>query len=546
MRKRIFQTLLLVSFTTLLLSVILSVSVFERRYEASEVDRLYEEAEAYRLLYENAPRDAITGSRSNGSVRLTLIAADGTVLYDSFGENLENHSDRAEVQDALLTGRGSSVRMSSTLSERTFYAALRTKDGSVVRCAYTESSILRLVKNLIPALVVVSALVFALSALFSSILSRKIVRPINTLDLDNPLENDTYAEISPLLTRLDSQERRIDRALRELERRKSEFDTVSSSMAESLILLSPEMTIVFMNSSAKRLFVGQGAIGGGVLSLDHSLKFQDALKAVSESGKGECIITRGERVYEGIFTRIDNAGYSILFIDVTERVKRDEMRRNFSSNVSHELKSPLHSILASSEMLEEGMVKNGDEKEFYSRIRREAKRLLTLIDDIIGLSKLDEGKAGSKVEFSVVDEAKEVMDSFSDIAAQKNIKLSLTASGIVRMVAEKALVTDIISNLVSNAIRYGKNGGNVYVGIKRDGGEAILSVKDDGIGIPSESLGRIFERFYVVDKARSRDTGGTGLGLSIVKHSVMLLNGSVDVESEVGKGSVFTVRLPLV
>jgi len=546
MRKRIFQTLLLVSFTTLLLSVILSVSVFERRYEASEVDRLYEEAEAYRLLYENAPRDAITGSRSNGSVRLTLIAEDGTVLYDSFGENLENHSDRAEVQDALLTGRGSSVRMSSTLSERTFYAALRAKDGSVVRCAYTESSILRLVKNLIPALVVVSALVFALSALFSSILSRKIVRPINTLDLDNPLENDTYAEISPLLTRLDSQERRIDRALRELERRKSEFDTVSSSMAESLILLSPEMTIVFMNSSAKRLFVGQGAIGGGVLSLDHSLKFQDALKAVSESGKGECIITRGERVYEGIFTRIDNAGYSILFIDVTERVKRDEMRRNFSSNVSHELKSPLHSILASSEMLEEGMVKNGDEKEFYSRIRREAKRLLTLIDDIIGLSKLDEGKAGSKVEFSVVDEAKEVMDSFSDIAAQKNIKLSLTASGIVRMVAEKALVTDIISNLVSNAIRYGKNGGNVYVGIKRDGGEAILSVKDDGIGIPSESLGRIFERFYVVDKARSRDTGGTGLGLSIVKHSVMLLNGSVDVESEVGKGSVFTVRLPLV
>ena len=490
-------------------------------------------------------------SLEDTSSRITWVAADGRVLFDSdaSADEMDNHLTRSEISDALTTGSGESERYSATMTEKTLYMARRLSDGSVLRVSSAFYTILTVALGSMQAFFAILLAAIAVSVLLARRLSRRIITPLNTLDLQHPLDNDAYEELSPLLKRIDQQNRRIEAQVAELKRRQDEFSAVTRSMNEGLVLLNAENHVLSLNPAAMRLFnAGEDCVGRDFVTVSRDVPVTNAVRDALSTGRGAAQLERGERIYQIECSRIESdgaiLGVALVAFDTTERAQAEQMKREFTANVSHELKTPLQSIMGSAELLENGLVKSEDQPRFIERIRSEAARLMALIEDIIRLSELDEGAAVPMETVDLLSVAKDAADTLQESANKKNVTLALEGES-VRVQGVPRLIYEIAYNLCDNAIRYNRAGGHVRVRVQPENGYALLEVADDGIGIPEEHQRRVFERFYRVDKSHSRASGGTGLGLSIVKHAAALHHAEIELKSEVGKGTTIAVRFPM-
>ena len=485
---------------------------------------------------------------SSDEYRITWVDTDGTVLYDSVAdaETMQNHADRQEIKDAFTYGRGSSKRYSETMTVKTVYEAVRLSDNTVLRISVSQATALALLIKVLYPVILVLVFIVIMSLCFARHMSERIVKPLNTLNLDNPLENKTYDEILPLLYRIKNQQTEITERVRQLDRQKAEFSEITDNMKEALILLDGKLKIISINTAAKKLFEITGSTSDmGIFAVDRSIGMRDAVLKTEKDGASVFEEERNGFTYSFNLSRIDlengEHGIVILAFDITDKANAEKNRREFTANVSHELKTPLQSIIGASELLENGIVKPTDIQRFAGNIHSEALRLHNLVNDIIRLSRLDENVKMPLEYVSLHEIADEVKEELNGIAAEKDI--NFTVSGEKGMInGVRSLLYEMIYNLSENAIKYNNPGGYVNVDIKEDDGHNVLTVCDNGIGIAPEFHEKIFERFYRVDKSRSRASGGTGLGLSIVKHAAMYHNAEISVESAEGKGTKITVR----
>ena len=550
MTKKIFQSVLLACAAVMIACIFLFLGVLYNYYGDLQATQLEQELGMACVGVQQQGEGYLQALDDSGC-RLTWIAADGTVLYDTTTEasQMENHAAREEISQALSTGFGESARYSATLTQQTRYFARLMEDGTVLRISDSRMTVWALALASIQPICVILAIALILSGLLAARLSRNIVQPLEAIDLDRPLEVDTYEELAPLLSRLEQQHRQIRNQQQHLEDREREFRAVADNMTEGLVLLSARGTILSINHAALRFFGSTDAcIGQDFITLDRSREIEDAIREAGLDRRAERILSRGGREYQLGISRVEEGGKEsgvvLLIFDVTEKVFAERNRREFTANVSHELKTPLQSIMGSAELLENGLVRPEDTQVFLRRIREQSARLVRLIDDIIHLSQLDE-KAELPVEkISLDDLAKQEIQSLSAAAEAQNITVSYDASPVC-ITAPRPLLHEILYNLLDNAIKYNVPGGKVFLEITRKGKNVALTVRDTGIGIPPEHQSRIFERFYRVDKSHSRQIGGTGLGLSIVKHAVLDLGGEISVQSAPGKGTAILVTLPV-
>ena len=549
MTKKIFRSILTAGVTVLICSVLLVMGCFYSFFETMQERQLGDElsiAAAAVELDGTAYLEKVKSDR----FRVTLIAADGTVLYDTRSDaaSMENHLEREEVREAIESGSGISSRYSATLLQKTIYSALRLGDGTVLRISASRATMGALLLGALQPILLVVLLMLGLSGVLASRLSKRIVEPLNALDLEHPLENDAYEELSPLLRRIDRQRRQIDAQLAELRQKTDEFTQITAGMNEGLVLLDDKGAVLNINPAAQMLFGVTGAcVGQDFLTVDRERSMSLALRAAMTDGHSEVRAERGGREYQFDLSRIESdgkvVGAVLLAFDMTAQAFAESRRREFTANVSHELKTPLQGIIGSAELLENGMVKSEDIPRFVGHIRAEAQRLVTLIGDIIRLSELDEGGELPAETVELLPLAQEAAENLRTAAEQKNVRITVSGES-VSMVGVRRLLYEVIYNLCDNAIKYNVEGGRVELRVAAEGENARLTVRDTGIGIPSEHQGRVFERFYRVDKSHSKESGGTGLGLSIVKHAVAYHHGTVTLKSEVGRGTEITVRLP--
>lgn len=547
MTKKIFRSILSVAIIVLTAGFVIASSFLYGYFNETQSARLKEELSLAKTGAESL--GASYFENFNSSVfRFTLISPDGSVLYDSEArpEAMENHLDREEIKEAVESGSGSSARYSSTLTERTFYEAVRLSDGGILRISSTQVTIGALIIWMLPA--ICAAIIFSLilALILSQRMAVSIVKPLETIDLDNPDSNDTYEELTPMLTRINKQHKQISRQLRELEQRSDELRQITASMSEGLILLDKDGKVLSINNAAERLFnADESSIGRSFLTVDRSIRLSRAVEKALNGKPCEFREERNGGEYQLMITPTVSSdkiiGAVILCIDVTETAFAERNRREFTANVSHELKTPLQSIIGSAELLENGLVKPEDTGRFIGNIKNEAERLVVLINDIIRLSQLDEEAELPKEAVDLYALAGEAVASLSAAAEKKQVKLCLEGEACVINGVRRYLY-EIIYNLLDNAIRYNKAGGEAVVKAEPVVGKTVLTVSDTGIGIPLEHQARIFERFYRVDKSHSKETGGTGLGLSIVKHAVAYHGGTVRLESKPDKGTVITIE----
>lgn len=550
MTRKIFNSITLVAAAVLLISSCVLMACLYEYFGSIREDALRDEMKLAIRGVQTEGTDYLENVKADG-YRLTWIDKDGSVIYDTVRDNQikENHLQREEVQEALNTGTGDSRRFSDTLLEKTIYYAKKMDDGTVLRISVSAATAGLLAIGMIPPVLFILIIALVLSGILASRLSKRIVKPINSIDLENPLDNDTYEEISPLLNRINRQKILIDIQVDELQQKKDEFNKITSCMKEGLILVNEQIEVVSINPSAMKLFdVEEDCTGNDFLTIYRDHEMNLALKNAFEESHSE--ISRGMNGHEYQFdiSRIDSGGKIIgaviLIFDVTEKTHAEKVRREFTANVSHELKTPLQGIIGSAELIENGMVKHNDMPKFIGMIHKEASRLVTLVDDIIRLSQLDEKGAMPEETVSLRTIADEVSESLLNIAERRNISITVTGDE-ARITCVPKLIYEVVYNLCENAVKYNVDGGSVAIDIKDSGKSVQLKVTDTGIGISREHLERVFERFYRVDKSHSKETGGTGLGLSIVKHAVSYHHGSVSVKSEEGKGTEFTVVLPV-
>ena len=549
MTKKIFHSILLVAGAVLLASLLFIMGCLYEYFGSVEKKQLRDELELASVAVERGGEDYLS-SISSERYRLTWIAPDGTVLYDTVtdAESLENHADREEVREALAHGEGESSRYSSTILQKTMYCARRLTDGSVLRISISRATAGVLLIGMVQPILIVVIVALILSAVLARRLSRRIVRPLNELDLEHPLENDAYEELSPLLGRINHQHRQIDEQMRELEQQRTEFSQITGSMREGLVLLDEKERVLSINPAACRLFdADERCVGQDFLTLDRSHDIRLAIAEAMAQGHGEARAERGGRVWQFDVSRILSGsaavGAVLLAFDITERETAEQNRREFTANVSHELKTPLQGIIGSAELLENGMVQPDDVPRFVGHIRKEAQRLVTLIGDIIRLSQLDEGDEMPRETVDLLTLSQEAADDLASAAEQKNVTISVTGESTC-VSGVRRLLYEVIYNLCDNGVKYNVEGGSVSVRVGTEDGKAVVSVADTGIGIAPEHQGRIFERFYRVDKSHSKASGGTGLGLSIVKHAVQYHHGTVELQSEEGKGTTIRILLP--
>ena len=549
MTKKIFHSILLVAGAVLLASLLFIMGCLYEYFGSVEEKQLRDELELASVAVERGGEDYLS-SISSERYRLTWISPDGTVLYDTVTgtESLESHADREEVREALVSGEGESTRYSSTILQKTMYCARRLTDGSVLRISVSRATAGVLLIGMVQPILIVVIVALILSAVLARRLSRRIVRPLNELDLEHPLENDAYEELSPLLGRISHQHRQIDEQMRELEQQRTEFSQITGSMREGLVLLDEKERVLSINPAACRLFdADERCIGQDFLTLDRSHDIRLAIADAMAQGHGEARAERGGRVWQFDVSRILSGtaavGAVLLAFDITERETAEQNRREFTANVSHELKTPLQGIIGSAELLENGMVQPDDVPRFVGHIRKEAQRLVTLIGDIIRLSQLDEGDEMPRETVDLLTLSQEAADDLASAAEQKNVTVSVTGESTC-VSGVRRLLYEVIYNLCDNGVKYNVEGGSVSVRVGTEDGKAVVSVADTGIGIAPEHQGRIFERFYRVDKSHSKASGGTGLGLSIVKHAVQYHHGTVELQSEKGKGTTIRILLP--
>lgn len=549
MTKKIFQSILLVAGCVLLASLLIIMGFLYDYFGGVEENQLRDELSLAAAAVEDGGTDYLSQLMAD-RYRLTWIAADGSVLYDTKtdAESLENHASRAEVSQALATGIGESTRYSSTLMEKTMYYAQRLDDGTVLRISISRATVGMIAVGMIQPLLIVLIVALILSGLLARRLSRRIVDPLNSLDLEHPLDNDAYEELSPLLKRIHRQHVEIQTQLRELREKTDEFTQITGSMREGLVLLDEHGSILSINAAAKALFGADAqCVGRDFLTIERSHEISAAIQAAAADGHSEVHAERAGRVYQFDISRITSdgkfLGTVILAFDITEQEFAERNRREFTANVSHELKTPLQGIIGSAELIENGMVKPEDLPRFVGHIHAEAARLVTLIDDIIRLSQLDEGDAMPTEPVDLLAVSQEAAENLHDAAAARNVTVSVTGQPAV-LPGVRRLIYEIVYNLCDNAIKYNRDGGRVDVTVAADAGGSSITVADTGIGIAPEHQGRVFERFYRVDKSHSKASGGTGLGLSIVKHAVQLHHGRIELESTPGTGTTIRVVFP--
>lgn len=550
MTKKIFKSILIVAGTVLLASIVIIMGCLYEYFSNIQKDKLADELDIAASAVELYGTDYLKNIDSE-RYRITWIQADGKVIYDTQAgaDSMENHADRQEVKQALAEGEGSSSRYSDTLMEKTSYYARLLDDGSVLRVSTTYATAGLLVLGMLQPILVVLIAALVLSGILARRISKRIVEPMNSIDLDRPLENDTYEELSPLLNRINQQHKEIEMQMRYLKQRTDEFTQITESMKEGLILLDNKGNVLSINEAAQNILeTDSDCIGQSFLSIERSRNINNAIQSALEEGHSEIYAQYGSREYQVDISRIESGGETVgavlLAFDITEQQNAQRNRREFTANVSHELKTPLQGIIGSAELIENGMVKPEDMSRFIGHIRKEASRLVTLIEDIIRLSQLDEGRQMPSEQVDLFELADEVKSVLEGACEAKNINMKLMGEHVF-VDGVKRLLYEIIYNLCDNAVKYNNEGGIADIDISSDEKNAYITVRDSGIGIPQDQQERVFERFYRVDKSHSKESGGTGLGLSIVKNAVSYHNGTVSMKSEPGNGTEIRVALPL-
>ena len=551
MTKKIFHSILLVAGAVLLASLFVITGALYEYFGIIQKKQLKDELSLAAVSVEQQGGDFLK-RLSPDRYRITWINTEGNVIYDTRtdAESLENHADRTEIKQALKDGYGESIRYSSTLLEKTIYCAQRLTDGSVLRISVSQATIGVLVLGILQPILIVLIAALVLSGMLAKRLSKRIVEPLNSLDLEHPLDNDSYEELSPLLNRINRQHNQITAQMRELKKRTDQFAQITASMNEGLVLLDNRGCILSINPAAIEIFGAEpSCVGQDFLSVDRSHDMSVAIQAALKDGHSEIHAGRKGFIYQFDISRIaadgETAGVVILAFDITEKETAEQNRREFTANVSHELKTPLQGIIGSAELIENGMVKPEDMSRFVGHIRLEAQRLVTLIGDIIRLSQLDEGGDMPRENIDLLSVASVVADDLLPSADGQGISIAVEGSP-ANVYGVKRLLYEIVYNLCDNAIKYNRQGGSVKISTVSEGGFSSVTVSDTGIGIAPEYQNRIFERFFRVDKSHSKSSGGTGLGLSIVKHAVQYHHGKIELTSAPGKGTSITVSFPAI
>ena len=551
MTKKIFRSIFAVALTVFLCSVVVIMGALYGYYSSNQMKLLGSQVELASQGVELAGVDYLK-SLTADDYRVTLIDSDGSVEFDSAADSaqMENHLERKEIKDALKNGEGQATRYSSTLMERQLYSAKRLSDGRVLRLSCSQYTWWPLFVGMLEPVVAVFFAAVGLSLFLAFRLSKRIVEPLNKMDFDgeNPPEG-YYEELSPLVSRIESQKEELKYKEAELKRRKDEFNAATKKMNEGLVLLNEKGKILSINDSASKLLsISSYCVGKDILLLNNSFEMQELIGKAKEGRHCELIVPLDDADYEVTASPVMTDGkvtaIALLIVDITEREKAEQMRREFTANVSHELKTPLQTISGCAELMQNGLIKPEDVEKFGERIYSESKRMITLVEDIIGLSRLDDGTVDTNKEpVNVKETVSTVIDILKDSAQRKNVTVSLSGDDVT-INTVKRLLSEVVYNLCDNAVKYNKDGGRVDITIKEQPDFVSVTVADTGIGIPGSAINRVFERFYRVDKSHSKEVGGTGLGLSIVKHAVKLLGGDVSLESEENKGTSVTVTLP--
>lgn len=545
MTNKIFRSVFFTSVLTLAAGLVLAFGVLFGAFEDRIEKELKSEAGYIAYSVENGDTDFF--SKFSGSdKRVTLVAANGDVIADTQAAafDMDNHADREEVKDALKYGSGTKVRYSETLTEKTIYYAQRLSNGNVLRVSTTQYTIVTIILGLMQPMIIVLVIAMALSFFLSSKVSKKLIQPINSIDLNNPENSDTYEELSPLLHKIINQRRTIDGQIEKAKQVQEEFKLITENMSEGFFVIDKNAKLLSYNSAALKL-LDASAAEDNVLTLNRTSGFIDAVSNALRGRHAENTMLHADRTYNlianPVFDKESVIGAVIVIIDVTETAKREAMRREFTANVSHELKTPLTSISGFAELMKSGGIPEETVVDFSNSIYTEAQRLISLVSDIIKISELDEkDNRLDRESVNLYELAAEVINRLKPAAEKKNISFMLKG-GDAETFGVRSIIDEMIYNLCDNAIKYNKNGGSVTVTVNNDGDKAKISVKDTGIGIPKTQQDRIFERFYRVDKSRSKAEGGTGLGLSIVKHGAMYHNADISVESEIEKGTTMTI-----
>lgn len=552
MTKKIFKSIMFVCALVLAVGLAAVMGILYSNFDGQMRKELSKEAAYLAYGVEQQGVDYLKNIKDK-SARITYIDQDGTVLFDNEADvsEMKNHSDRTEFQKAEKYGAGESSRYSDTLSEKTIYYALRLKDGTVLRVSGTQDSVLALVENLIFPLCGLLCLMLILSGIMASAISKRIVKPINELDLESPKENQIYEELSPLLSKIHRQNREIQNQLELAKQQQEEFSLITENMQEGLIVIDKYTMILSANSSAWNLFhMDRVRQGESVYCLDREEEFRHAIEQVLNGEHTELVLKLNgsdiQLIANPVIRDKKTEGAVVLLVNVTEKLERESLRREFSANVSHELKTPLTSISGFAEIMQGGLVKNEDIPKFAGRIYKESQRLLQLVEDVIQISQLDEEKTSYVWEpVDVYQVCKNAFESLKEKAKRLNVHLYICGERM-KMEAVRTLLEEAIYNVCDNAIKYNRNDGSVSVFLTQTAQEIQIVVKDTGVGIPKEDQNRVFERFYRVDKSHSKEIGGTGLGLSIVKHAVGALKGSVILRSEEGNGTEICMKFPKV
>lgn len=551
MTKRILKSILVVSVAVLVMSTTLTMGILYRYFGKQIGKELRREAAYLAIAVEKEGMEAFE-SLPPEAERVTYIAEDGSVLFDSEADedSMENHGQREEIKEASEKGSGTAVRTSDTLSKKTLYYALRLKDNSILRVSSEQYNVPGIVGGMIQPVLIMLVIMAVLSYMIASRLSRNIVNPINALDLEHPEENQIYDEIAPLLTKINRQQKSLQKEISDAKRQQEEFSMITENMEEGFVVIDSHTEILSNNSSALNLLGAEPEKGRrSVLALNRSEDFQNAVERVlagqhvlsnMDLAGTSCQVTANPVYHENQVT-----GAVLLIQDVTERMRGEQMRREFTANVSHELKTPLTSISGFAEIIQDGYVKPEDTKKFAGRIFKEAQRLITLVNDVIKISQLDEGKIQFEKEtVDLYEETREIFKHLEPKAEEAGVHMYLYGSHI-KVNTVKTILEEILTNLCDNGVKYNKPGGSLTVTLSQDGEATQVVVEDTGIGIAQEDKNRIFERFYRVDKSHSKAIGGTGLGLSIVKHGSLFLGAKMKVESSLGEGSRFILTLPV-
>lgn len=550
MTKRIFRSVCIVAVVVLFASLALVMGVLYDYFSGSQENQLKTQTDLAAQGIEHEGSSYFDGLDSE-ELRITWIDKKGKVLFDNKTDasSMENHLEREEVRQAVENGYGKSSRYSETLTEKSLYSAKKLSDGSVLRLSVSQYSVLTLFLGMLRPVLIIALLAVVLALLLAYRLSKNIVTPLNKLNLDSPLSNKVYEELSPLLKRMDAQQRQLKHQSEELKRKREEFETATENMSEGLIILNEKGVILSINrAAAKMLGLSEDSVGKDIFSEKTSVNLKEPTQiALSGKNKEEVFALRDgncQLLANPVSTDGKVTGAALLVLDVTEKERAEQMRREFTANVSHELKTPLQTISGYAELLANGMVADKDKTAFSEKIYAEAQRMIRLIEDIIKLSNLDEGAVElTRETVDLYATAENTVRSLLPAAKKANVTLSLNGEN-AEIYGIPQLLTAVVYNLCDNAIKYNKDGGTVFVSVKNNAENIVLSVRDTGIGIPKEQQERIFERFYRVDKSHSKEVGGTGLGLSIVKHAAKLHDAKITLESEVGKGTEITVIFP--